>query len=100
MWLVVSYTRTIVSSDLLTPYPGIKAAVPAVFAVSAAAERRFLEFYVTQINNDGTRKCYLNVVRHFSAWCDSWNIRDVRRLEPMHIASYVKALEREGHTAP
>jgi site-specific recombinase XerD len=87
-------------SDLLTPDPRIMPAVPAVCAGSPAAERRFLEFFVTRINNDGTRKGYLSVVRHFSAWCDSWNIRDVRRIEPMHIASYVKSLEREGHTAP
>ena len=39
--------------------------VPAVFAGPAAAERRFWEFFTTQISNDNTRKAYFNAVRTF-----------------------------------
>jgi site-specific recombinase XerD len=88
------------TSELLALDPSCDLAVPTVFAGSVEAARRFLEFFVTQINNDGTRKCYLNVVRHFCAWCDSRNIVELRRVEPMHIASYLKTLEREGRAAP
>ncbi len=88
------------SSELLACHSISESAVPVVFAGSATAERRFLEFFITQLNNDGTRRCYLNVVRHFAAWCDSRNIVELRRVEPMHIASYLKALERDGRSAP
>lgn len=40
--------------------------VPTIFTGPAAAERRFWEFFTTQINNDNTRKSYFNAVRYFS----------------------------------
>ena len=41
-----------------------------------------------------------SVVRHFSTWCHSLEIGNVRQIQPMHIASYLKTLEREGRAAP
>jgi hypothetical protein len=29
-----------------------------------------LEFFTAQINNDRTRKAYLNATRRFADWCD------------------------------
>ncbi len=74
--------------------------MPAVFAGSAQAERRFWEFFTTQISNDNTRKSYFNAVRYFAAWCQSRNIAELRQVEPMHIAAYLKALEKEERSAP
>jgi site-specific recombinase XerD len=74
--------------------------VPAVFAGPAQAERRFWEFFTTQISNDNTRKSYFNAVRFFSAWCQSRNIGELRHVEPMHVAAYLKVLEKEGLSAP
>jgi len=74
--------------------------VPAVFRGPAQAERRFWEFFTTQISNDNTRKAYFNAVRTFSAWCQSRNIGELGRVEPMHIAAYLKALENEGISPP
>src|SRR5579863_665200 len=87
-------------SASLTICPASEFAVPAVFAGPVAAERRFWEFFIAQINNDHTRKAYFNAVRHFSTWCQVRSIGDLRRVEPMHIASYLKAMEKEGRAAP
>jgi hypothetical protein len=44
--------------------------VPAVFAGPERAERRFWEFFTTQISNDHTRRAYFHAVRCFASWCD------------------------------
>ena len=54
--------------------------MPAVFRGPAQAERRFWEFFTTQISNDNTRKAYFNAVRTFSAWCQSRNIGELRQV--------------------
>jgi site-specific recombinase XerD len=74
--------------------------VPAIFAGQAQSERRFWEFFTTQISNDNTRKAYFNAVRTFSAWCQSWNIGELSQVEPIHIAGFLKVLEREERSAP
>lgn len=75
-------------------------AVPAIFAGPTASERRFWEFFTTQISNDNTRKAYFNAVRNFSAWCQSRKVEELRQVEPMHIAAYLKVLEKEELSAP
>ena len=74
--------------------------VPAIFTGPAAAERRFWEFFTTQISNDNTRKAYFNAVRTFSGWCQSRKIGQLRQVEPMHIAAYLKVLQKEERSAP
>src|SRR5580698_9188841 len=74
--------------------------VPAVFQGPAQAERRFWEFFTTQISNDNTRKAYFNAVRTFSTWCQSRNISELGQVEPMHIAAYLKVLQKEERSAP
>lgn len=83
---------------LVPTAPGLM--VPAVFAGPAAAERRFWEFFTTQISNDNTRRAYFNAVRHFADWCRSIGVGELPRVEPMHIAAYLKVLEQEGLSAP
>ena len=75
-------------------------AVPAVFQGPAQAERRFWEFFTTQISNDNTRKAYFNAVRTFSVWCQSRKIGELGQVEPMHIAAYLKVLEKQELSAP
>src|SRR5580704_11625599 len=74
--------------------------MPAVFACPAAAARRFWEFFTTQISNDNTRKAYFNAVRNFSAWCQSRKIGELGQVEPMHIAAYLKVLQKQELSAP
>ena len=88
------------STDL-APLPTAQAlTVPAVFAGPAAAERRFWEFFATQLSNDHTRKAYLNAVRRFAEWCQLMGIRELAHVEPMHVAAFLKVLEKEGRSAP
>jgi hypothetical protein len=51
----------------LTPFPPPIALpgspLPAVFAGGPKAERRFWEFFATQLANDNTRRAYFNAVR-------------------------------------
>jgi hypothetical protein len=41
-----------------------------LFTPTPKAAKRVLEFFTGQINNDHTRKAYLNATRRFAAWCD------------------------------
>jgi len=45
-----------------------------LFAPTAKAARRFLEFFTPQVNNDHTRKAYMNATRRFAEWCDARGI--------------------------
>jgi hypothetical protein len=46
------------------------APVPApLYAPTPKAAQRVLEFFTAQINNDHTRKAYLNASRRFADWC-------------------------------
>jgi site-specific recombinase XerD len=45
-----------------------------------------------QINNDHTRKAYLNAIRRFTAWCEGRGIRELA-VEPYHVAAFIKKLE-------
>jgi site-specific recombinase XerD len=66
-----------------------------LYAASPKAKRRVAEFFTTQINNDHTRKAYLNAARRFSAWCEEHGIQELSVVEPIHIAAFIKSLEKE-----
>src|ERR1700693_3609674 len=53
----------------------------ALFTPTPKAARRVLEFFTAQINNDHTRKAYLNATRRFAEWCDG---RGIGRLADVH----------------
>src|ERR1700689_2969637 len=81
---------------VLSPAPELRPA--PLFAPTPKAAKRVLEFFTAQINNDHTRKSYLNVTRRFAAWCESNGIGDLVDVEPFHIAAFVKELQ--GQLAP
>jgi site-specific recombinase XerD len=64
-----------------------------LFAPTKAAAKRFIEFFTAQINNDHTRKSYLNATRRFAEWCETDGLRDLVDVEPFHIAAFIKDLE-------
>jgi hypothetical protein len=39
-------------------------------APTPKAAKRVVEFFTAQVNNDHTRKAYLNAARRFAAWCE------------------------------
>ena len=53
---------------ILSPAPALQPA--PLFTPTPKAAKRVLEFFTAQVNNDHTRKAYLNATRRFAAWCD------------------------------
>ena len=81
---------------ILAPSPDL---VPAqLFAPTPKAATRVLEFFTAQINNDHTRKAYLNATRRFSQWCEMHGLHELTAVRPFHVAAFVKELQ--GRVAP
>jgi site-specific recombinase XerD len=81
----------------LSPAPEL---IPApLFAPTPKAAKRVLEFFTAQVNNDNTRKAYLNATRRFAAWCDRRGIAQLADVQAFHVAAFVKELQGE-FTAP
>jgi site-specific recombinase XerD len=70
-------------------------ALVQLFVPTPKAQRRFMEFFTTQINNDHTRKAYLNATRRFSAWCKGKGIAQLADVQPFHVAAFLKELQGE-----
>src|SRR5271163_5182120 len=78
---------------ILSPAPGL---LPArLFAPTPKAAKRVLEFFTAQINNDHTRKAYLNAARRFAEWCDAHDLDELAQVQPFHVAAFVKELQRQ-----
>jgi site-specific recombinase XerD len=74
----------------LVPSPA-PASVPApLFTPTPQAAKRFFEFFTTQLNNDHTRKAYLNATRRFAKWCAARGIEELAAVEPSHVAAFLK----------
>jgi site-specific recombinase XerD len=71
---------------------------PALFTPTPQAAQRVLEFFTAQINNDHTRRAYLNATRRFAAWCDARGLHELAAVQPFHVAAFVKKLQ--GTFAP
>lgn len=78
---------------ILSPAPELQPA--ALFTPTPKAAQRVLEFFTAQINNDHTRRAYMNATRRFAAWCGSRNIHELSRVQPFHVAAFIKELEDE-----
>jgi site-specific recombinase XerD len=59
-----------------------------------------LEFFTAQINNDHTRKAYLNATSRFAEWCDSRGIGQLADVQAFHVAAFVKDLQGEAFPRP
>lgn len=81
------------STDLII-LPTAQSPAP-LFAPTPKAAKRVLEFFTGQINSDHTRKAYINATRRFAAWCDAHGIGQLNDVEPIHVAAFVKELQRE-----
>ena len=82
------------SADIiLSPAAGLQPA--PLFTPTPRAAKRVLEFFTAQINNDHTRKAYLNATCRFAAWCDTRGIGRLADVEPFHVAAFVQDLQSE-----
>ena len=81
---------------ILSPALGL---IPAsLFTPTPKAARRVLEFFTAQVNNDHTRKAYMNATRRFAAWCEDHGLNELAAVQPFHVAAFVKQLQ--GEVAP
>ena len=83
------------TSTALTLSPAAGVIPAALFAPTPKAARRVVEFFTAQINNDHTRRAYLNATRRFAAWCDDRGLRQLADVQPVHVAAFVKELQGE-----
>jgi site-specific recombinase XerC len=76
------------------------AQVPVVVRMAGErAQKRYWEFFVSNIRNPNTRRAYARAVGEFLAWCDSQGVASIVDIEPLHVGAYVEALTR-SHSAP
>ena len=76
---------------ILSPAPELKPA--PLFTTTPKAAKRVLEFFTAQINNDHTRKAYLNATRRFAEWSAGHGIVELGGVEAFHVAAFVKELQ-------
>ena len=81
---------------IVAPSPAL---LPApLFAPTPRAAQRVVEFFTAQINNDHTRRAYLNAARRFGQWCAAHGLAQLADVQPFHVAAFVKELQ--GQLAP
>ena len=78
---------------ILSPAAALQPA--PLFTPTPKAAKRVLEFFTAQINNDHTRKAYLNATRRFADWCAAHGIGELAAVQPFHVAAFVKDLQGE-----
>src|ERR1700730_3667253 len=78
---------------ILAPRPDLQPA--PLFSPTPKAAKRVLEFFTAQINNDHTRKAYLNATRRFAEWCETRGIAQLADVEAFHVAAFVKEMQRQ-----
>jgi site-specific recombinase XerD len=82
-------------SDEITIGPSPDLQPAPLFMPRPKAARRVLEFFTAQINNDHTRRAYVNATRRFATWCAAKNIDALQHIEPFHVAAFIKDLQDE-----
>lgn len=76
---------------ILSPAPSLIPA--ALYAPTPKAAQRVLEFFTAQINNDHTRKAYLNATRRFAHWCAAHGLHQLDQVQAFHVAAFIKHLQ-------
>ncbi|MGH8227084.1 MAG: tyrosine-type recombinase/integrase [Steroidobacteraceae bacterium] len=78
---------------LATTQSGPATSLPALFAPDAQTSRRFIEFFTANIRNPNTRRAYARAATDFANWCERQSLRELRDLEPVHVAAYIEGLQ-------
>jgi hypothetical protein len=72
---------------------------PALRALVAVADERaamgFLEFFAANIRNPHTRRVYARAAEEFLTWCDAAGAPSIAAMQPVHVATLIKAGTRE-----
>jgi site-specific recombinase XerD len=67
--------------------------------IDRAGERaagRFLEFFTVTIRNPNTRAAYGRAVGDFLHWCEGRGIKELGRIQPIHVAAYIETLQKRA----
>ncbi len=80
------------ASDVV-PLPAPSLTGAALYAPTPKAAQRVLEFFTAQINNDHTRKAYLNATRRFADWCAAHGLQQLDQVQAFHVAAFIKHLQ-------
>jgi site-specific recombinase XerD len=75
-----------------TSGPGKRQSVPVLYAPTAHAAKRFIEYFAANIRNPNTRRAYLHAVREYSSWCEKQRLTEILDIEPVHVAAYIELL--------
>ncbi len=60
-----------------------------IVCAGAAAQERFLEFFVATIRNKNTREAYFRAIARFLKWADDRHL-ELEDIRPIHVASYIE----------
>ncbi|MGC2460451.1 MAG: site-specific integrase [Steroidobacteraceae bacterium] len=71
---------------------GSTATVPRLYAPTAQAAKRLIEYFAANIRNPNTRRAYFHAVLEFSSWCEAQNFTPILDIEPLHVAAYIEQL--------
>ena len=94
----MSQEIVIATPQAMTVAIGDGMVVPRVIADAGdRAARRFLEFFAATILNKNTRMAYYRAAARFFAWCDHHKIGEIVDIEPLHVATYIEALGKDGY---
>ena len=80
-------------SNALTLSPAPELVPAPLFAPTPKAAQRVVEFFTAQINNDHTRKAYLNATRRFATWCEAHGLHELSAVRAFHVAAFIKELQ-------
>ena len=85
---VVGPSRTVAAASAV--------GLPALIADAGEhATRGFPEFFAATMCNKNTRVAYLHAVDRFFTWCERHRIGDLADIEPLRVAAYIEALEKQ-----
>jgi site-specific recombinase XerD len=73
--------------------PALAPVPSTLFMPTPQAAKRVLEFFTAHINNDHTRKAYLNATRRFAEWCTAHGIGELAGVHPFQVAAFIKELQ-------
>jgi site-specific recombinase XerD len=68
---------------------------PLIADAGEQAAFRFLEFFSVNIRNRNTRAAYARAAGDFLGWCEEQAIRELGRVQPVHVAAYIEELQDE-----
>jgi site-specific recombinase XerD len=71
---------------------GVSASVPALYASTPQAAKRFIEYFAANIRNPNTRRAYFRAVLTFAEWCQAQSLIELVDIEPLHVAAYIEQL--------